>query len=265
MNPFLRWLGQHEGLGWAGLIVGVAGILAVPGVGLESMAGAALLGTGSIFIGGVLGSWIVVRRRRHAVECLESVQAYEMHDARGKSCRNVTTDTFRARNDLTSFVHSRTIASGQMHHVASLLRTLGHDLKKGQMTVRPFQLSAHHLHEVKELNSGVTVMVVPPAPVRKGEHLEIVRTFDCANCFASDDEYIEKEVLYPIKDLKFHVVFQNGLKVTNCAGTKYQGGVPVEEGFTTVEPTAHGNDIHLNWNVGAAEPGESYRISWRWL
>lgn len=265
MNSFMRWLGKHEGLAWAGLLLGIAQLFASPQFGLTSVPGITLLVMGGIMVGGIGGSMIAVQRRKHNVDCSEYVQTYEFSGKRGSICQLTTEALLQAKTRIESFVHSKNRTSGRLEHLSTTFRNLGPDGRGNPNPPSFFVLGHANLFETADpAGDGATLMIVPPAPLRKGDFVEVVRRVRGVDCFAGADEFVEKVALFPIKKLGFKLVFHDGLRVTNCSGTKYESGVPVEEGFHPLTPTADSGTTHINWEIDHVRPSESYRVSWRW-
>lgn len=262
MERVIRWIGRHEGVGWAGLLLGLIQLLASPQVGWTSLPGAVLLIVGGALAGLAGGGLLAARRAKHIVECRECTQACDFTGPRGKVTKVTSQLLFRARENAESFVYCKEQAAGHIQRIGVTFRNLGGDrdaAKKPEF----FTLTHEHLFETAVGSEGSTLSIHPPVPLRKREYFEVVEEETITDSFGNDDEFIEKRALYPIKKLQFRLVFCDGLQITNSLGRWYEGHVPV--GSEALQPVAEGGKMVVNWLVQDVRAGESYRVSWRWL
>lgn len=263
-NPVLRWLAKHEGLAWLGLLLGVAQIVVSPKLGLDSFAGVVVLAVGCLLVGAIGGSRIVLARRRDVVTAIEFEHRYLMTGPRGDTCVCETTLLFKSKERvLESFVHSKRRYSAPVDRKKTQYRNLGPDGRKNKRPPPFIELGNGNVIEIPDASGEVTLVIRPPAPVKKGDVVEIVVRDDVENCFSADTEHIEKEVLFPIALLKLAIRARNSEAFKNCFATKSELGLPAE--LHVLQPVTEGNEVRLEWEVEHAKPGESYRVSWEWL
>jgi hypothetical protein len=263
MDSFLRWLGRHEGIGWAALLLGTAEAMAA--FGIESAPRIALLVMGGVLIGGMGASMIVLQHRKHRVECLECTQSYHLHGKRGHNCQFTVAMLIRAKAPLESFVHSKVIAPGNIEHDSTTFCNLGPEGRRNPKPPSAFVLGREHMFATTHSGDGTTLRIVPPAPLKKGDQVEVVRKLHGTGCFSSEDEFVEKLVLFPTRKLRFELTFANGLRVANCWAARYDAGIPMEEGFETLTPVATPSGTTLSWEVSHVQPNQAYRVGWRWV
>lgn len=262
-HPVLRFIARHDGLSWAGLALGVAQVGAVPVFGIKSVAGIVLLVLGSLFVGAFIGARIALGARTSNVRALELINRYTMSGIRGASCKCTSNLLLKVRAaSVDSFVHSKRHASGTIEQITVKYRNLGPDGTKNEAPPPFIVLTRGQVIELPDASGETTLLLRPPAPAKKHDVMEVFTEERAENCFPQDDEHVEKEVLYPTDSLCFVVDLPEETPVENCIALRLAFGMPAE--WESVQPVAIDGVIRLQWKAPDAQPGESYRLSWRW-
>jgi len=262
MKALLQWTKRHEGLSWAGLILGIGGILGSPRFGLETAPGLALIGMGGLLVGAIGGAKLAIRRRKRNVVCHECEQVYEFRGRRGQDCRITITMLLEAKAPIESFVHSKVRATGNRDRHSVRFRNLG---PRGRDNPNPpayYELGRGQLFETGDPSGEYTLVVFLPAQIEKGDRFEVLQVVRAKDCFEQEDEFVGKTVIFEIKKLRFSLRFLEGLGVGNCAATSFETEVPV--GHWPLTPTTSEGITELHWEVPDALPGEFHRVAWRW-
>lgn len=247
-----------------GLIAYIGPALAIVGVIISPIRRVNwLVGVGFVLVGVVLTilALEISRRRRFRMRWLECLKTYEISGPRGNHTVAIETVTLCATTDLDSFPFSIFSGDGVLERDVLKYRNLG---RRGKLSGSQFfTLGPGNLSHQPSGGEGTTLRILPPAPVKKLDFLQLERRREVRDCFPRDEEALRKRVLFPIKKLEFLVTF-DGCPIENAGGTKYNSGVPV--GFSALQiENKLGNICVVKWSIKEARPGEMYAIDWKWV
>jgi len=263
MDRFFRWVRRNEALGWAGVIVGLIPLIASAQF-VGTAVGYSLLGGGGLVVGGTTTAILMARGRKYAFQCYECVQEYTMSGTRGERAHFHENVLLKALYPLSSFPFAFSRADGDLKNQTIRYRNLGKRGRAAAQEIAFHTLGREQLSSVRYKPSGTILHIHPPAPLRKGDVVEIQRDLDATGTFNDDEEFVEKIVMYPTKQLQFKLSFREGAVLRESWGTKFEGDLPVEAGFTPLDAKAEEGNTVVRWPLKGAKPSERYRVFWSW-
>lgn len=250
---------EYELLAWIALAIGVVALFVTGQANLTLLLALSILVTG-VVLGGIVLSFF--RRRSQRIRCLGCVDTYRISGAHGEKTAAEERMLLRAMKRVESFTYTIVYWDGDVLVNRFEYRNLG---RKNRNEGVPFiELGDTNIVQGRTQTSrgGRAIRIIPPAPIRKKEHVEIRWTEQVTNGFPEEVEGVGKRVLFPIKRLKFDVQFRDGT-VDNVHGTVFVGDV--EEEFHPLDVEKLEDDsLSVVWEVKDATPGERYVLSWRW-
>ncbi len=239
---------------WIVALTGLTGVVASPVVGLDNRVGGTALALG-IVLAGFLTPYL--RRRRHklfnapAIECLSCTVSFELSGRRGRTCKVVETMKLRFNSDVLSFQYGLKSSDGGIANEQFSV-SFGDDgnsirLKKDQVFL------------VTEENRKQITLILP-APVKAGAIITVKNERTSEGAFESDNEWVAKNVLYPTKELVLSLTCTE--KMSDAMWQVKQGFVPGKAELMNLATVDGKVKLEHRWEN--AEPGDHYRISWRW-
>lgn len=257
-NRFQVWVKENDALAWGALYVSVATFVASPGFGLQTLAGGMMLVGGGL-VAGALGTVLLNMPSRYPLECTRYEWILSLRGPRGQKAECVETMVLRANSDIQAFVLCMNWIEGKSEEKVEY-RKWGREEKPNDI---PFHtLDDQNLLEIPE-RGGVAVTLLPPSPIHRGDCMEIRTTTNVTGCFPKDNEYVSKNVLFPTGKMSFLLTF-DGCQIKNVIGRtlharQVTGGDPLI-------PRADGGKSVVEWKPKRkADPGDDYRVCWRWL
>ena len=247
-----RWLKENEGLGWAGLVIGILGLLASPVFGLTSA-----VGTTIAFVGGAVIAIIAIafftRPSEFTLVCLSCTTTYFVSGVRGESTSRREMCLFQANAPMDTFVYAMKRRTG-----ATVSETLKYrNLREGEGW---YLLPKERIFPVSAPGGYMSYTIQPPTPIKKGDKIEVWDELALNKTFEGDHESVGKTLLYPTKLLKIRLEF-DGCSVENCMGTRF--AVTPLDG-QPLESEVEGKRTVLSWTRVKCKSQESYRVSWTW-
>lgn len=248
-----RWLKDNEGLGWAGVVIGSLGLLASPIFGWATPVGIAVLVAGGVLLGVLLWAY-VTRPTKYNLVCLKCETTYLVSGVRGASTSRRENCLFQANASMDTFVYAMKRRSGN-----TLTQTIKYrNLREGKGW---YILPKERIFPVSAPGGYTSYTIQPPAPIKKGDKIEICDEITIDKTFEADHESVAKTLLYPTKSLQIRLEFEN-CSVGNCMGTRF---VVTPFDGEKLELVSEGNKSVLSWNKDNCESQETYRVSWTWM
>lgn len=262
-----RWLDrlavavdEHQILAWVGLAIAVATLVASGRADLGFVRGLALLGSGA-FGGALVLNFI--GRRRHPIRCTQCIDAYRIEGAHGERTKARELTRFQALSRMDFINYAIWSRDGEVTNETFRYRNLG---RNGRTKNVPFRdLDERHLilgRPSQVQADERTLRIVPPAPIKRKDHLEIEWLEDISGGFPADVEIVSKRVLFPVDELTFDLKFVGG-NIDNVHGIVYVNDL--EEHYVPLVATRVSGDVlSVRWECQSADRGERYVLSWRW-
>lgn len=171
--------------------------------GWKSLPGIVFAVIGGLLAGGLITVLAIGKRRKYGVEGIECHTKFEFSGDRGASTTNTETLLLKARTGLPSFKYCLSNPDGDLASRTIKYRNLGKGGSRDD-PVAPgfFTLGNQHIFEYMDSALGNLITIHPPAPIQKGEIIEIISIETATDCFGLDNEYVGKTIIFPIKKLR---------------------------------------------------------------
>lgn len=242
-------------------MIAVAMAAASPFVGWDVEGGLALGTGGGLLTGGlavgILGGWLSRLRAKWPVEAMKCIKEYNFNGKRGRITIQVEEMQMKARVSTDSFTYSNYRHDGRVTEDTIEFKREGQE--------QFMRLNESHKFITKDKVLGDVIRLYPPGGLKRGDKFRVKRRTTTELCFEDDNEYLEKRVLFPIKEIRFNLTFDRECFISVPIGTNFVSGLPVPHRYyDPLELRQLGNNMIVEWIVQKAKPGEYYRIVWRW-
>ena len=261
MEKLAQWLGENRTVVWVSAVVTLLAYLAGRILGWDARAAYAFA---LLCLLSGFSLALLLKHRRSQFEGLLSEQFYELKGPRGAAASAHLRMVLKARRDLRNFTPWTLSATPSPGSEKVSLRYLGDRYEPDRASrnePRFIEIEPSQILYFPHRNLGQGAMVPAPRRIRRGEIIEIVREATYEDLFLSDEEFIGKRAIFPIKKHVVRVSFEG------CDPEGLSGRISDVARIERVEPlqaASSGGKSIVEWVVKDAKPGEALWLSWRW-